>query len=241
MIFRVNMMKVIFAAYLLFLALGQCDTAGADQARSVPLDQQQRIDYSLGNQLGNDMRRIHVEIQRDAFLQGIRDALAGKPPRIDKPSMDKLLGEVKRRLRQRQQLTKRQAVADVRARGDRFRAENATVKGVTTTPSGLQYQILSAGKGAKPGPKDQVVIDYVAKRADGMEFNSTYRRGQPETYRLDKLIPGLTEAIGMMREGAKWRIVLPPELAFARHTPLEDRTVIYTLTLRKVIPEQAAR
>ncbi len=235
------MMKVIFAAYLLIRALGQCDIVHAEPPTIDLSDQAQRIDYSLGSQLGNDMRRIHVEIQPDAFRQGIQDALAGKPPRIDKRGMEILLVDIKRRLRRRQQSTKRQAVADIRAHGKRFRAEHAARKGVKTTDSGLQYEILSPGKGLRPGPRDQVVIDYVATRADGVEFNSTYRRGKPETYRLDKLIRGLTEAIGMMHEGAKWRIVLPPELAFARHTPLENRTVVYTLTLRKVLPEKSAQ
>ncbi len=210
----------------------------AEPPHSALKDQEDRIAYSLGNQLGNDMRRLHVEIQADAFRRGIEDAMAGKSPLIDPPRMNALLADIKRRL-QRQRLLQRQAGgAKVRELGERFRATNAKRPGVHTTTSGLQYQILTAGNGRRPSSRDQVVIDYLARRADGAEFSSTFRRGQPETHRLDHLIRGLQEAVSMMKEGATWRIVLPPELAFARNTPMEGWTVVYELTLRKVIPEK---
>jgi FKBP-type peptidyl-prolyl cis-trans isomerase FklB len=123
------------------------------------------------------------------------------------------------------------------ARGKAFLAENAKKEGVKTLPSGLQYRIIIRGTGKKPKPTDLVTIHYQGTLIDGTEFGSSSRSNKPANFKVSSLIPGLAEALPLMKEGATWRLFLPPELAFRERGPLEDRTVIYEVELISVHPE----
>ena len=100
------------------------------------------------------------------------------------------------------------------ADGKAFLAENAKVEGVKTLPSGLQYQVLSEGEGSPPAASDTVTVQYRGTLIDGSEFDSSYERGEPATFSLDRVIPGWTEGLQLMRPGAKYRLFIPPELAY---------------------------
>lgn len=98
--------------------------------------------------------------------------------------------------------------------GKAFLKENAHRDGVVTRPSGLQYRIIRAGNGNKPGYADEVTVHYRGTHLDGTEFDSSYSRGKPAAFRLDRVIPGWTEALQLMRKEAKWQLFIPPELAY---------------------------
>jgi len=98
--------------------------------------------------------------------------------------------------------------------GAAFRAKNGTRNEVTTTASGLQYEVLQEGAGAQPGRSDRVTVHYRGTLIDGTEFDSSYKRGQPATFPLNGVIAGWTEALQLMKVGSKHRIVLPPELGY---------------------------
>jgi FKBP-type peptidyl-prolyl cis-trans isomerase FklB len=100
------------------------------------------------------------------------------------------------------------------AEGTAFLAENAEKEGVKTLPSGLQYRVLSEGKGDPPAATDAVTVHYRGTLVDGSEFDSSYGRGEPATFPLDRVIPGWTEGLQLMRPGAKYRLFVPPELAY---------------------------
>ena len=95
-----------------------------------------------------------------------------------------------------------------------FLAQNAEKEGVIVRPSGLQYQVIREGTGATPGIRDQVTVDYRGTLIDGTEFDSSYQRGKPATFQVNRVIKGWTEALTLMQEGAKWELVIPPELAY---------------------------
>jgi FKBP-type peptidyl-prolyl cis-trans isomerase FklB len=99
-------------------------------------------------------------------------------------------------------------------RGEAFLSENKKKEGVKTLPSGLQYKVIKAGTGKKPGLNDTVTVQYRGTLIDGTEFDSSYRRGQPATFPVSGVIPGWTEALPLMEEGAKWQLFIPPNLAY---------------------------
>jgi len=120
------------------------------------------------------------------------------------------------------------------AEGRDFLAANAKKDGVVALPSGLQYIVLKEGAGRKPGLHDTVVVHYLGRLTDGTEFGSSYRKTGPEKRRVDSLIPGMKEALQLMKEGAKWRIFVPADLGYGERGPLADRTVIMEVELISV-------
>lgn len=107
-----------------------------------------------------------------------------------------------------------QKSADASAANESFLKENAGREGVTLLPSGLQYEVLQQGTGAMPGPRSTVTVHYEGKLTNGQVFDSSYKRGQPATFGVHQVIPGWTEAMQLMNEGAKWRLVIPPDLGY---------------------------
>jgi FKBP-type peptidyl-prolyl cis-trans isomerase FklB len=107
-----------------------------------------------------------------------------------------------------------QAAQDNLASGEAFLAKNATLEGVTTLPSGLQYKVITAGNGPSPKRTDQVTVHYRGTLIDGTEFDSSYARNQPATFRLDRVIPGWTEGLQLMQQGARWQLYIPARLAY---------------------------
>ncbi len=115
--------------------------------------------------------------------------------------------------------------------GKKFLEENGKKEGVVTLPSGLQYKVIRQGKGNKPGPTDKVTVHYTGTLIDGTKIMSTYRKGKPETFFVNGVKKGMTEALQLMREGARWQLFIPPELAFSNRGPLHNRTLIYDIEL----------
>lgn len=124
--------------------------------------------------------------------------------------------------------------------GKAYRAQNGERPEVTTTASGLQYEVLAEGNGARPNARDRVTVHYQGTLVDGTEFDSSYRRGQPAAFPLDGVISGWTEALQLMKVGSKYRIVLPPELAYGdRGAPPvigPGATLIFEVELLNVTP-----
>lgn len=132
--------------------------------------------------------------------------------------------------------THAQSAAD---KGAQFLAENAKKEGVKVTPSGLQYKVITEGKGKSPAATDTVQVHYRGTLLDGTEFDSSYKRGQPATFPLNRVIPGWTEGVQLMKEGAKYQFVIPSNLAYgASGTPGgpigPNETLIFEVELLKV-------
>ena len=123
-------------------------------------------------------------------------------------------------------------------RGDNFLNYNATQEGVVSLPSGLQYRVIQEGSGAKPGYRDKVTVHYRGTLIDGIEFDSSYKRGNPSTFPVNRVIKGWTQALGLMREGAKWELFIPSGLAYGEQGSGEqigpNETLIFEVELIKV-------
>jgi FKBP-type peptidyl-prolyl cis-trans isomerase FklB len=151
--------------------------------------------------------------------------------------MSAILVGLKRKIETTQRQQKQQMAERYRAEGEEFLSANAEKEGVVTLPSGLQYKVIQQGKGSSPGPSDKVNVHYRSTLIDGTEFHSSYRgEGEPETLHVSGVIRGLTEALQLMREGARWQLFIPADLAYARRGPLADRTVIYEIELISIEP-----
>ena len=229
-------MRTLFNAVLgILLITGVC-FAGETPA----MDTADRINYSLGHQIGGDLKQQGLDITPEAVLSGIKDALAGADPQLSPEEMGSLLQELKKKIVAKQRGALQQERLKVkeqyRGEGREFLAQNAGKEGVVTLPSGLQYRVIKNGTGKSPGPHDRVKVNYRGTLLNGVEFDSSDREKQPTEFRVDGVIAGWTEALQLMKEGAKWQLFIPADLAFGERGPLADHTVIYDIELFSVVP-----
>lgn len=177
-------------------------------------DENDRVNYSLGYQVGGDFKRQGVEVRPELVARGIEDALSEADPLMSREEMNKTLVDLKKRIIAAQREDRKQTAQDNLAKGKAFLEENAKKEGVETLPSGLQYKVIQEGAGATPKATDTVTVHYRGTLIDGTEFDSSYSRGKPTTFRVNRVIGGWTEALQMMKKGAKWELFIPPELAY---------------------------
>ncbi|MEX6501629.1 FKBP-type peptidyl-prolyl cis-trans isomerase [Pseudomonas zhanjiangensis] len=170
-----------------------------------------RVSYGIGRQLGGQLRdNPPPGVSLDAILAGLSDAFGGQPSRVSEAELSASF-KVIRDLMQAEALAKAEAAAGA---GRAFLAENAQREGVTVLASGLQYEVLTAGEGAKPSREDTVRTHYHGTLIDGSVFDSSYERGQPAEFPVGGVIAGWTEALQLMGTGSKWRLYVPSELAY---------------------------
>lgn len=207
--------------------------AGAAEPTAV-MDDTAKMNYALGYQLGRDL--VGLELRSDALLKGLEDGRSGTTPQLDQPAMEAALQGLEARINE--QRTKAQAAAAQKAAeaGAAYLAENAKRPGVQTTASGLQYKVVTEGKGRKPATTDTVTVHYRGTLVDGSEFDSSYKRGQPATFPVNGVIAGWTEALQMMSEGSKWQLAIPAALAYGDRGPLAGQVLLFDVELLSAAP-----
>ena len=199
-----------------------------------------RTNYSLGYQIGGDFKRQGVQMDADAIVQGISDALAGAEPQMSPAEMNTTLMELKRKVTAEQRKRGTERELEYLAEGKAFLEENAKKEGVVTTASGLQDKVITEGTGKSPGPEDQVTVHYRGTQIDGTPFDSSYKRNKPATFRLNGVIKGWSEGLQLMKEGGKSQLFIPQNLAYGSRGPLGHRTLIFEVELISVdTPEPA--
>ena len=197
-------------------------------------DETTRINYSLGYQIGGDFKQQKVEMNADAVVQGIQDALAGGEPKISRPEMLQTLRDLKQKVDATAKEQKLLRENELIAAGNKFMEENAKKEGVITTDSGLQYKVIEEGTGVTPGPTDKVTVNYKGFLFDGREFDSSFKRGRPATFQVNGVIKGWGEGLQLMKEGGKMMLYIPPKLAYTHSGPLAHQTLIFELDLLSV-------
>ncbi len=169
----------------------------------------------LGSDVGHKLASIRTEFDVPMFMRGLRDgANSNTPPALDDAEIHRVRSAFSARVSAT--LATQQAKQADAAHEDEiaFFAKNKQVKGVYTTPSGLQYMVLQQGSGVRPRPGQSVLVNYVGTLLDGSKFDSSYDRGEPAEFQLDRLIAGWTEGIGMMPVGGKYRFWIPAALGY---------------------------
>lgn len=231
-----------FSVHIIGMGIGLALFQGVVVAEERPelTSDADRISYSLGHQVGRDLKQQNVEPDSAIIQRGIEDGLAGKPPLLPEKEMQTSLKALKQDIVSAEQEERMNAIQErrikremARKEGQAFLAANTKKTGVMTLSSGLQYKIIKSGKGRKPVLTDTVTVHYRGTLLDGNEFGST-RGGEPESFPVNDLIPGLEEALLLMQPGARWELYIPPELGFGRRGPLEDQTLVYDLELLRI-------
>lgn len=170
-----------------------------------------RVSYGIGRQLGDQLRENPVPgMTLDAVLAGLSDAFAGIDSRVSGEALSASFQVIRERMQAEAQAKAEAAAGEGRA----YLAENAKREGVTVLPSGLQFEVLSTGEGAKPSREDTVRTHYHGTLIDGTVFDSSYQRGQPAEFPVGGVIAGWVEALQLMNAGSKWRLHVPSELAY---------------------------
>ena len=174
-----------------------------------------KLSYALGIGIGSQLAGMGAkELNIDDFAQAIKDVISGSELKVDNAEAQTLVQNFFQEQEAKQQAAAAEAGKAAKAAGEAFLAENGKKDGVVTLPSGLQYQVLKEGNGKKPSATDQVVCHYEGTLIDGTVFDSSYQRNQPATFGLNQVIPGWTEGVQLMQEGAKYRLFIPYNLAY---------------------------
>lgn len=198
------------------VVLGALLLAGCGQGDSVKLENHlDQASYGVGLNIGRQLAQEDVAINADAVAAGIRDALADAEPRISEETIAAAFDKVRE-----EQIRKQEALADEVAKaGEEFLAENAKRDGVKVTESGLQYEVITSGNGAKPSASDTVRVHYHGTLTDGSVFDSSVERGQPAEFPVGGVIRGWVEALQLMSVGDKWKLTIPADLAYGARSP----------------------
>jgi FKBP-type peptidyl-prolyl cis-trans isomerase FklB len=177
-------------------------------------DQKDKESYSLGYQFGQTLKAQGMDINLDVYMTGIRDALGGKGPLMSEEEIRAILTEVQKRVMATRQRGLKEKGEKNLAESRAFLEENKKKEGVKTLPSGLQYKVLVEGSGKTPKATDTVTVHYRGTLINGVEFDSSYKKGQPSTFQVNGVIRGWSEGLQLMKEGSKWQLFIPPELAY---------------------------
>lgn len=175
-----------------------------------------KLCYTLGVNVGKTFELIKAEPNLDVFLAGIKDVLQKKKLAMTDEEMQDAVQNFQRSFREAQQRKFEEDAQKNQAEAEKFLEENKTKEGVVTLPSGLQYKILKEGTGQKPKETDTVTVHYKGTLIDGTVFDSSYERGEPVSFPLNRVIKGWTEALQLMPVGSKWQLFIPPQLAYGK-------------------------
>ena len=174
------------------IALSACQSQGGTPSLDT---EDQKASYGIGLQMGSQLGPAESHMDLDAFMAGVRDGMAGEAPALSQEEIQAALQTLNTTV-QAEETERRTAAAETNAtEGEAFLAENAAKEGVTVTESGLQYEILREGEGARPDSEDRVTIHYKGTLLDGTQFDSSYDRGEPATFGVNGVIPGFSDGI----------------------------------------------
>lgn len=177
----------------------------------------ERNGYVLGAMIADDMvnrvRRMGYDAPDEAITRGFTEWVTKKSI-LTKEEVQKAFAVLQSEVNKKKEEERKEALTKNKAAGDKFLAENAKKEGVVTLPSGLQYKALKTGTGEKPKADDTVVCNYRGTLIDGTEFDSSYTRGQPARFAVNRVIKGWTEALQLMPIGSKWELYIPSNLAY---------------------------
>lgn len=178
--------------------------------------QTQKESYSIGYQVGLSMMTDEIVVDFASLTQGLQDAISGKTPPLSNKEMKSLIVDLKTKARESQMRKHQETLVKNAQESENFLLKNGHKDGVKTTPSGLQYQILKEGDSPSPTLENYVKVHYRGTFIDGTEFDSSLAKGDPQIFKIDGVIKGWKEALQMMRVGSKWRIYVPPNLAYGK-------------------------
>jgi FKBP-type peptidyl-prolyl cis-trans isomerase FklB len=197
---------------ILALSLAIAPLAPADDPK---LDNQKdKVSYSIGLDIGSTLKRQMIDVNKEVMDRGVQDGLSGAKPLLTDEQMKEVMQSFQKDMLAKQAAKKKEEGSKNAAEGKKFLDENKSKEGVKTTASGLQYTVEKEGTGPMPKATDTVKVNYRGTTIDGKEFDSSYKRGEPATFPVNRVIKGWTEALQLMKVGSKYKLFIPADLAY---------------------------
>lgn len=197
-----------------------------------------KASYSIGQQIGTNMKEQGVEVDVKIVAEAMTEALAGKKSRLNDEESQKAMQSLQEKVRAKQAEMAKKNKED----GEKYLADNAKKANIKTTASGLQYEVVEEGKGEIPKDGAKVKVHYKGTLISGKEFDSSYKRNEPAEFGVNDVIPGWTEALKLMKVGSKWNLTIPSRLAYGEHGqgPIPPNSVLkFEVKLLEIVPEKA--
>lgn len=172
------------------------------------------ISYIIGHDIGNNLKTNEITVNLDKFYAGVNNGYSGNDTLISAKATETLMVEFQKEMVAKRDQKTAQVATFEKAKGAAFLQENKSQPGVVELPSGIQYKVINEGTGVNPTPEDVVEVHYTGKLIDGTVFDSSIERGQSVKFPLNRVIPGWTEGLQLMKPGAKYILYIPSSLAY---------------------------
>jgi FKBP-type peptidyl-prolyl cis-trans isomerase len=198
----------------LWIAMALIIGAGGATAQLKPVNETEKTSYAIGVDIGRSFKMQGASINADMLAQGMKDAMAGAKLAMSDSACEASVMKFQEALANRQAETAAMASSENRKVGEAFLAENKNKPGVVALPSGLQYKVIKEGAGKKPKATDEVTVHYKGTLLNGQTFDSSYDRGEPTSFPLNRVIKGWTEGLQLMSVGSKYEFFIPSDLAY---------------------------
>jgi len=207
----------LLAVSLLTIFAGQISNVYAEDQSEVLKDQTEKLNYSVGYQIGSDFKYQEMEVRAEAILRGINDAISGSNALMSRAEMRQTMADVGKKVAELKKKKKQQVMDAYAEKNRQFLDKNGKKARVVTTGSGLQYRVLEEGGGGggkHPKADNKVLVHYSGRLIDGTQFDSSRKRGKPASFQVNQVIKGWTEALQLMSRGDRWQIFIPSELGY---------------------------
>lgn len=185
----------------------------ASPAASAPIDKN-KLSYAIGYEIGSDFVEKNMQVDLNVVIRAIQDGYAKRNPTVSEQDMRQVLGAMREKMIGEAKVKFEQIARENKTKSDRFLAENKAKKGIVALPSGIQYRVIEEGTGRRATAKSEVTVHYRGSLSNGFEFDSSFARGTPASFKVDTVIDGWKEVLPLMKIGDHWQVFLPPEKAY---------------------------
>ena len=204
-----------------------------------------KLSYSMGLDMGTYLNGMGEELDYERLVLGLKTGFDGSKPVLSQEEMQSVQQEFAQKVRAKQEAQMKVLQEKNKKAGDDYLAKNKENKGVVVTDSGLQYEVVTAGTGTKPKAEDTVTVHYKGTTIDGTVFDDSNKRGEPAVFGVNQVIPGWSEVLQLMQEGATYRVVIPPSLAYGEQgvppTIEPNSVLVFDVTLVSIAKEETAQ
>ena len=187
--------------------------AAAAAAPAGPIDKN-KLSYAIGYEIGSDFVEKNMQVDLNTVIRAIQDGYAKRNPAVPEADMRQVLGMMREKMIGEAKVKYEQIARENKGKSDRFLAENKAKKGIVALPSGIQYRVIEEGNGRRATPTSEVTVHYRGSLSNGFEFDSSFARGQPASFKVNTVIDGWKEVLPLMKIGDHWQVFLPPEKAY---------------------------
>src|SRR4051812_44065357 len=228
----------------IFVATLLVASTGFAQQKPELKTERDKVSYSIGLDIGTTFKKQNMDIDTNIMMAGLKDGVSGDKPLMTDEEVKATMTAYSKTMVEKQTQAQKEAGEKNAAEGEKFLAENKTNEGVKTTASGLQYKVLKEGSGTPPKETDSVVTNYRGTLINGTEFDSSYKRNEPATFPVNRVIKGWTEALQLMKPGAKYQLFIPASLAYGERGAGQligpNATLIFEVELLSIKPPEPA-